>query len=166
MHAKLSRKVVTTSVLKRLWSRIPITGDDDCWEWEGSRTPRGYGRIGVTDSDTGKHFVEYAHRLVFVAANGVDIPLDMVVMHSCDNPPCCNPSHLSLGTQADNMRDRDVKMGRQSRPSDYVERVIAMYGDGQTVREIARAFGVAPSGVHSLLQRRGVRLRSNRQQSC
>jgi hypothetical protein len=44
-----------------------------------------------------------------------EIPPGMHVLHHCDNPPCINPSHLFLGTQADNMRDKEQK-GRGNHP--------------------------------------------------
>lgn len=61
----------------------------------------------------------YAHRVAYVEANGLKIEdIDgLVVRHLCDNPPCINPNHLELGTQADNLRDM-VDRGRQVRGED------------------------------------------------
>jgi HNH endonuclease len=81
---------------ERLWSRVDTAGD--CWEWQGSRLPSGYGNMSVE----GQRF--YAHRLS-VLLSGRTIPKGMVVMHSCYNPPCVRPSHLSVGTTAENRRD-------------------------------------------------------------
>jgi hypothetical protein len=74
-----------------------------CWEWEGSRLPRGYGRLN------GK----YVHRMVYEHVYG-PIPPGMYVCHSCDNPPCINPKHLWLGTVQDNTADATAK-GRMPR---------------------------------------------------
>ena len=65
----------------------------------------GYGSI----YDDGSH--HYAHRISYEVFIG-PIPDGMNVLHDCDNPPCCNPGHLFLGTQAVNIADRDAK-GRQ-----------------------------------------------------
>lgn len=71
---------------------------EECWEWTGPRVPRGYGQLGRL----------YVHRLVAEAAFG-PIPPKYQVCHHCDNPPCCNPAHLFVGTQSDNMRDMVAK---------------------------------------------------------
>lgn len=73
-----------------------------CWEFTGGRSGSGYGVI----SQAGKSLL--AHRVSYELHKG-PIPDGMVVMHSCDNPPCINPAHLSTGTAGDNNRDRSRK---------------------------------------------------------
>lgn len=80
-------------------------GADVCWPWTGPRK-RSYGSFKV--NDCGRRRVGRAHRLAWTLANG-PIPDGLCILHRCDNPPCCNPSHLFLGTQLDNIRDRDAK---------------------------------------------------------
>ena len=88
-----------------------------CWEWVGTRDPKGYGRIYVPahlsswlrDGD-GLSGGVYAHRIAWRIARG-PIPRGMNVLHHCDNPPCTRPSHLYVGSQLDNARDR-VRRGR------------------------------------------------------
>ncbi len=75
---------------------------DECWEWQKNRIKRGYGQLG----HMGKALM--AHRVAWEVAFG-PIPEGLQVCHSCDNPPCCNPAHLWLGTQADNNRDMVAK---------------------------------------------------------
>jgi hypothetical protein len=81
-----------------------IKVEDGCWEWQGYRHPNGYGRV----SWLGK--VQWAHRVVWQLCFG-DIPDDLWVLHHCDNPPCCNPEHLFLGTPKDNTQD-SIRKGR------------------------------------------------------
>ena len=79
---------------------------DACWIWKGGRVKTGYGRFYVN----GKHI--YAHRYSYEIHIG-KIPPNKIVLHSCDNPPCVNPKHLSLGSHQDNSFDM-VKKTRQS----------------------------------------------------
>lgn len=84
----------------------------DCWEWQGSRDETGYGRIVVTIRP-GVHKNTRVHRIAYYLANGKD-PGPLIVRHKCDNPPCCNPAHLEIGTHKDNTRDREER-GRSRR---------------------------------------------------
>jgi len=88
---------------RRFWVYVDKSGGPNaCWIWTGSRLPTGYGRI----SFRGK--ADYATRVVWELTHG-PIPPGLHVLHRCDNPPCCNPAHLWLGTPAENMHDRDAK---------------------------------------------------------
>ncbi len=89
---------------ERFRSRVDVKGPDDCWEWTAGKIPGGYG--AVWDNSIGRH--RHAHRLAWELANG-PIPDGLWVLHRCDNPPCCNPAHLWLGTQHDNDMDRTHK---------------------------------------------------------
>lgn len=80
-----------------------------CWEWQGPINHDGYGRYWLN----GKYIK--AHRFSYQLHHG-DIPSKLVVRHTCDNPKCSNPSHLILGTQADNIQDL---LDRKRRPSKY-----------------------------------------------
>lgn len=99
--------------LAKLKSKCVVTAAG-CWEIQGfthktSGDPRtgGYGAMCYR----GKNW--RAHRLAFFLANGhIDPKLD--VLHGCDNPPCCNPAHLTQGTDADNIGDA-MKRGRPHR---------------------------------------------------
>jgi hypothetical protein len=79
-------------------------GPDACWPWHGGHHKEGYGVVhyrvdGVRRTTT-------ASRAAYAIEHGGMPPADQFVCHRCDNPPCCNPKHLYLGTQTDNMRDR------------------------------------------------------------
>ena len=83
-------------------SRITAT-PDGCWEWGGKAIRSGYGLLHLG----GNRYV-VAHRFFYTEMVG-PIPEDMDVCHTCDNPPCCNPKHLFLGTVRDNMLDMYAK---------------------------------------------------------
>lgn len=84
------------SLQELFWNQVDIRGDNDCWEWQGRRTPWGYGYNG-----------RYAHRRSYLWTYGsIDLPC---ICHSCDNPPCVNPAHLFEGTYSDNTQDSIAK---------------------------------------------------------
>ena len=85
----------------RFWEKVDIGDDHECWPWQASKNRAGYGKIGI-----GKHSMKPvgAHRVAFALSYGYN-PEDMLVCHTCDNPSCCNPKHLFLGTDYDNIRD-------------------------------------------------------------
>ena len=73
------------------WATVDSSG---CWPFLGKIARNGYGKLGR----------QYAHRIAYEKANG-PIPAGMVVRHKCDNRRCCNPEHLIVGTQKDNVHD-------------------------------------------------------------
>lgn len=87
--------------LKTFMKKVDQTGP--CWEWTGYKNHLGYGRTYMTLPDK-SHKLMTVHRLAYVHFNG-PIPEGFVVMHSCDNRCCVNPSHLKVGTQYDNIHD-------------------------------------------------------------
>lgn len=94
-----------TSPVLRFFEMVTIPDDiDQCWTWNGATTGHGYGTISVDGKQTQTH--RYAYEL-FVGR----IPDGAVVMHSCDNPPCVNPRHLSAGSYQDNLTDA-INKGR------------------------------------------------------
>jgi hypothetical protein len=89
---------------ERFWRKVKKS--EGCWEWQGWRDDGGYGSIGsFGNADRVK-----THRYSWQLHNG-PIPDDLLVCHTCDNPPCVRPDHLFLGTHLDNMRDK-MKKGR------------------------------------------------------
>lgn len=96
---------------KLFWDRVQWS--DGCWLWRLSCDQHGYGRYASGSRVCG------AHRIAWMLANKSDIPSGLVIMHRCDTPRCCNPAHLRLGTQDENIADRERKgrsaVGRQAR---------------------------------------------------
>lgn len=93
-----SLRIPSTETLLEYLQRQTVQQADGCWVWPGMLTPDGYGKARF-DGKWGK-----THRLMYEALHG-PIPDGMSVLHSCDERRCCNPEHLRLGTQRDNVQD-------------------------------------------------------------
>jgi len=92
------------------WERVDRSGGSRaCWLWRGSVSSGsiGYGTLKFRNS------FEYAHRVAWVLSEG-DIPDGKEILHRCDNPACCNPLHMMVGTRAENAADMAAK-GRSRR---------------------------------------------------
>jgi len=85
----------------------------------------------------------------------------MYVCHRCDNPPCCNPAHLFLGTAADNVHDMVAK-GRDARPigadhpnarlsAEQANEIRSLRADGWTHAELSARFGISTASCHNVL---------------
>lgn len=98
----LDETAYSADARKRFWKKVIRGNPDDCWKWIGALTHDGYGRFGNNRKTV------VAHRVAFRMEVG-EIPEEMLVCHTCDNPPCCNPRHFVLGTQWDNTLDKMAK---------------------------------------------------------
>lgn len=90
---------------EEVWEHIDCRGENECWPWLKGKTAAGYGAFYC---DLGEGRRQYgAHVLVVYLRDGVITKrgTGRVVRHTCDNPICCNPAHLLLGTTAENARD-------------------------------------------------------------
>jgi len=132
----------------RFWTKVDKRGANDCWGWTAYLTPQGYGGI----RDSGRTLL--AHRMAWTLVYR-EIPDGLCVLHKCDNPPCCNPSHLFLGTQADNLTDRDRK-GRVAHGDSHTRTVIpdsevsGIRASVETNTAIARRFGVSSDHIYRI----------------
>lgn len=108
---------------ERFWSKVDRTGSG-CWEWTASRGGGGYGEF--------RHGPMWkAHRMAWTLTHG-PIPPGKIIRHACDNPPCCRPSHLLIGTQLDNKADA-IARGRAT-PPPWQHRVTLTDADKATIR--------------------------------
>lgn len=144
--------VAVSTMEERYWAKVDVLGPDDCWLWMGANTGSKAGRHGLlwdgTYRPSGRPRFVKAHRLAWTLAYGD--PGDLQVLHRCDNPPCQNPRHLVLGSNADNIRDK-VERGRCAPGDDRLGRFRRRLTDEQ-VAEI-RADGAPRYGDQTRLGR-------------
>jgi hypothetical protein len=125
-------------LLIRFEQGVDKRGEDECWPWKKARVTDGYGTI----QSASQPFA--THRLAWEIKNGA-IPPGMCIMHTCDNPPCCNPNHLVLGTSLDNVKDMvNKKRGSVTLSKEQVE---AIKIDPRTQRRIANEYKITQSMV-------------------
>lgn len=135
------------SLVDRLSPRLKIM-PGGCWEWQGYRTEDGYGQIRRGPASES---MILTHRAMWEIVFG-PIPNGLHVLHKCDNPPCCRPAHLWLGTQADNIADMVAK-GRgtwgekNSQAKLTQEQVNAIRADDRIQYVIAADYGISTSQI-------------------
>lgn len=90
----------------RLAAGIDQTGGPDaCWPWKRATNNQGYGIFTIGSPVDGHQRRSLAHRLVYQLTFGDPPPDKPCILHTCDNPSCCNPRHLWAGTVGDNNED-------------------------------------------------------------
>lgn len=137
-------------IAERLWTKIAVGTWDECWPWMAGKNSTGYGIILVDRK------CMLAHRLAYSTFNNVEVPPPHVMLcHSCDNPICCNPRHLWLGSAADNNADRHIK-GRS--------RCGSMKGEENPMARLtadeARAIANAPGSLNKVAKQFGLRFQT------
>lgn len=134
---------------------IKVDPDTGCWEWQGALTGRGYGTVTIQGT-------QYStHRLMYSLFKG-PIPRGKMVLHACDNPKCCNPLHLHLGTHQDNMDEAHARNRFSKGPThhkakltqeqvDHI-RTTVPGGPRGTAAALAREYGVSRTAISLILK--------------
>jgi hypothetical protein len=135
----------------RFWSKVDVREPDECWPWTASRLQSGYGMFWAGGRTTAGHPRSTpAHRIAWELTHG-PIPEGKLVCHTCDQPECCNPVHLFIGTYTDNVADMDAKGRRRvvtKLTEDSVREIPRLWAwDDLLQREVAQMFGISQTTV-------------------
>lgn len=115
-------------------------GPHACWPWTGTRKDKGYGQFQLNNR------ILLAHRASYACATGHDI-MDqpkILVLHGCDNRPCCNPAHLRTGTMRENTADA-MERGSWSPPPRHGKRINAVLTPEQALEIASNPKGLSRS---------------------
>ena len=142
---------MTPHQIARFWSKVHVGGRTVCWPWRGATD----GRYGVWALDRVLH---KAHRIAWLVWHGTLPSPDEVLRHACDSTTCCNPYHLSTGSQADNVRDAQSK-GRHAygvrnglaKLNNKSVRAIRANPDNYTTAHLAHMYGVTTPTIRAVL---------------
>lgn len=125
-----------------------LLSTNGCWEWQGWKGRDGYGRFRR------RPFEYLVHRVSWCLTNGVEpnaLKSSDVIMHTCDNPPCCNPDHLRLGTHSQNHADMVAK-GRHSYPPKQMMVGATNPNASLTDRQAKEVYALTQAGTLTLKQ--------------
>lgn len=141
---------------ERFWSKVDRRGPDECWPWTAARFEHrgGYGAFGIARK------VYKASRVAWALGNGKPLPSPQeMVLHSCDNPPCCNPRHLSLGGPQRNAIEsyhRNGRVAANRKLTPEIARTITTTYSGARgeIAAMAQTYGVSEAAVRHIVRGR------------
>lgn len=137
---------------ERIWRFIDKRSANECWPWIGKSLNQGYGTIGKGPGFRGNHVL--AHRAIWEMTFG-PIPSradhhGTVVRHLCNNRLCCNPSHLCLGTQGDNVSDMWESDGPKGNARLSLLQIAEIRSDKRSSRKLAPLYGVSDAHIRAI----------------
>lgn len=144
---------IRNPLIDRFWVKVKKGKPDECWAWLFGVDNNGYGQFSVNGRPV------KAHRVAWMIVNG-EIKNGLHCLHKCDNPICVNPSHLFLGTHAENMKDMTEK-GRNFIPhgelcplhkltNEQVLEIRRLCKSGLTNKAIAKRFKIDKTHVYQI----------------
>lgn len=136
----------------RFWDKVAVGDPAACWDWHAYQDAKGYGVI-IIGRKTQK-----AHRIAWALWNDKTPPAGLVVMHTCDNRACCNPHHLTLATQAENMADcftknrhaKGEKINTAKLTEDQVKEIRRRFDAKENRTKLAREFNISHRHLYDI----------------
>lgn len=135
------------------WANVERT--PTCWPWRKSKRSSGYGQCWF------RQRVWTASRVAYILTYG-DIDPSLDVLHTCDNPACCNPTHLWLGKASDNMKDcvrkgriaRGERHGNARLTAEQVKQIRKRAASGERHRVLAAEYGLHIKYIPEIVARK------------
>ncbi|KKN74378.1 hypothetical protein LCGC14_0391790 [marine sediment metagenome] len=153
----MGRPIRAVPAYERMFAKVEAVGG--CLIYRGSVNAKGYGRV------RNRSGTELAHRIAWEYGHGRRVPDGMVIMHTCDTPPCVRFAHLRLGTAAENSADmvakgragerRGERSGKAKLTAGQVAEIRRRRDEGERLIDIAPDFGVHPAHLSRIT--RGLR---------
>lgn len=149
--------MLNATAAKRFWPKVDKRGPDECWPWKAGVFDTGYGAFGI-----GNRIMWTASRVAWWLTNG-PVQLGSVVCHKCDNPICCNPSHLFVGTPAQNSADmarkrrcpRGENINTARLNASQVKEIRLLYASGKwTQTRLADKFDIPQTQISRIVNRK------------
>lgn len=140
-------------IIKKTLESRTKKNEQGCWIWQGSKHRQGYGHLVFNRK------VELTHRVSWVLYYG-EIPKGIKVCHKCDVPSCCNPEHLFLGTQNENVQDMmnkgrkitNVPATRRIKLTwNQVQDIKKIHAEGMTRKELQEKYSVSACCIFKIL---------------
>lgn len=139
----------------RFWEKVTRGLPGECWGWKASTHLFGYGKFYVGIGSDGRKVMVDAHRFSWELAHGRRVPRGKCVRHSCDNPPCCNPDHLLVGTLKDNSRDCSQRGRNRKKLTDLdVAAIRTRRAAGELIVPLGKEYGITHAMVSHICTRR------------
>ena len=139
----------------RFLCKIDIKSENECWNWTASKCSDGYGHFRFEGSIVGSHIVMYK------LYNNIKDLQGLHILHSCDNPACCNPKHLRAGTASENAIDKVNKNRHNNHKGELhpsvtlTEEIVLLirklYKEGKSQAELGRKFEVTRANIHYIV---------------
>lgn len=153
------RPDLRATLADRFWLKVDVREPNECWEWQAGRGHYGKAKLNYGAFAFFRGLSTTAHRAAYLITHG-EVPDGIFVCHDCDNPPCCNPNHLFLGTGKDNAADRDQKgryvlgdrpKGTRNHNAKLDDSLVAearlRVAGGESLKPIAKEYGVSSEAL-------------------
>lgn len=141
----------TKQQIDRFWNNVNVGEVWECWNWKLSTDRYGYGKVKIS------HGCYISHRAAYEMHHG-SIPDEKHILHSCDNPICCNPNHLHPGTRSENMQEM-IRRGRHGKGYTYkakmtrekVDMLKIDFNSGMSKHALSRKYNISCRTVREIL---------------